>query len=141
MAWHEFERSVGLDSRNVAQARAALFNWQVHRDAGLRVTPGGPITLGQSATLTWVWGVVRVAAPVQVVAITEDGFTYRALPGHPEEGVETFTLRQEADGTVRFTVSARSRPATWWARFGAPLTSLVQRRITDRYLAAARALP
>ena len=141
MAWHEFERSVVLDSRNVAGARAALFDWQVHRDAGLRVTPCCPITLGQNATLIWAWGIVRVTAPVQVVAITEDGFTYRALPGHPEEGEETFTLRQDADGSVRFTVSARSRPATWWARIGAPLTSLVQRRITDRYLGAARRLP
>ena len=33
-------------------------------------------------------------------------------------------------------VSAFSRHATWWSRLGAPLTLLVQRLVTNRYLRA-----
>lgn len=136
MVWHEFERSVVLESRDLGAARAALFDWQVHLDAGLRVDASSPVALGDHARLGWQW----VTAPVEIVAVSDNGFTYRALPGHPEQGEESFTLTQSADGTVTFTISARSRPATWWARLGAPVTNLVQRRITDRYLAAARHL-
>ncbi|KYH46010.1 DUF1990 family protein [Branchiibius sp. NY16-3462-2] len=136
MVWHEFERSVVLESRDFAAARTALFDWRVHRGAGLQVDARSPITLGDHAQLGWRW----VTAPVEIIAVTENGFTYRALPGHPEEGEESFTLTQTDHDTIVFTISARSRPATWWARLGSPVTSLVQRRITDRYLAAARQL-
>jgi uncharacterized protein (UPF0548 family) len=37
---------------------------------------------------------------------------------------------------VRAQVAAFSRHATWWSRLGAPVTSLVQRLVTDRYLRA-----
>lgn len=35
-----------------------------------------------------------------------------------------------------FTVRAFSRPATWYARLGAPVTAMVQRVVTERYLRA-----
>jgi uncharacterized protein (UPF0548 family) len=33
-------------------------------------------------------------------------------------------------------VAAFSRHATWWSRLGSPVTSLIQRLVTDRYLSA-----
>ena len=38
--------------------------------------------------------------------------------------------------TVFAEVTAFSRHATWWSRLGFPVTALVQRVITDRYLRA-----
>lgn len=139
MGWHEFSRSVTV-AGDFSSARAALLDWQVHRRAGLTVDARSPIRLGEHARLTWQWGPIRVTAPVIIVEVSDTGFTYEALPGHPEEGRETFSLIETDDGTTVFTISARSRPAVWWARIGAPVTGLVQRQITDRYLQAARAL-
>ena len=65
------------------------------------------------------------------------GFAYGTLPGHPECGEELFLVRY--DPTTRDViaeVTAFSRHATWWSRLGAPVTSLMQLLITDRYLRA-----
>lgn len=64
------------------------------------------------------------------------GFAYGTLPGHPECGEERFCVEWRDDDTVALNIVAFSRPATWWARAGAPVARLVQRRITDRYLRA-----
>lgn len=68
------------------------------------------------------------------------GFTYRALPGHPEQGEETFEAAIAPDGTVTFALHAQSRPGAWWARLGSPVTEVMQRRFTLAYLDAARQL-
>jgi uncharacterized protein (UPF0548 family) len=41
-----------------------------------------------------------------------------------------------ATDSVYADVVAFSRHATWWSRLAAPVTSLMQRLITDRYLRA-----
>ena len=125
------------------EASERLMTWQVHRDAGLDVRPDGARVLpGVRVALRLGVGPVAVSAPCLVVGVvaeaTERGFTYRALPGHPEEGDEHFRVSLDPDGTVRGTVSATSRPASLIARAGGPLTLAVQRRQTDRYLAAMR---
>lgn len=50
-------------------------------------------------------------------------------------GEEAFVLDRTAAGTW-FTISAFSRPAAWYARLGAPVTRLVQRRILSIYMAS-----
>ena len=64
------------------------------------------------------------------------GFTYGTLPGHPESGIEQFTVTRTATGLVRVHLDAVSRPATWYARLGAPVTRLAQEIATRRYLRA-----
>ncbi len=124
-----------------AEAAERLMTWQVHRDAGLGVSADGDRVLpGVRVVLRLGAGPLSVQAPCLVVGVVaepaEQGFTYRALPGHPEEGDEHFRVSLDADGTVRGTVSATSRPASLLARAGGPLTTAVQRRQTDRYLEA-----
>jgi uncharacterized protein (UPF0548 family) len=46
-------------------------------------------------------------------------------------------VEMDDDGMVRFVLTGFSRPGTLLAKLGAPVASLVQRAITDRY---ARAL-
>ena len=85
-------------------------------------------------------GVASVSARVVYVVDEPDraGFAYGTLPEHLEEGEESFIVRR-ADGRVRFDVRAFSRPRHPLARFGAPVTRLLQVRATDAYLGAMRA--
>jgi uncharacterized protein (UPF0548 family) len=82
-----------------------------------------------------------VVAPCRVVYVVDEpdrrGFAYGTLPGHAVSGEELFLVRYAPDtGQVSAEVAAFSRHGTWWSRLGAPVTSLVQRVVTDRYLRA-----
>lgn len=141
--FRELTRGAVLGSGRAVFDEAAerLMTWQVHRDAGLGVRATSPRVLpGVRVALRIGTRPVGITARCVVVGVvaeaTEQGFTYRTLPGHPEEGDEHFRVSLESDGTVRGTVSAVSRPASLLARAGGPVTTLVQRRVTDRYLAA-----
>lgn len=151
--WLEFSREVRIgDSASLEAVADALFSWDLHRRAGLLVLDPAPaasaassasldpVVAGAQVRLQWRCGPIRVNAPVEVVDVRSSardrGFTYRALAGHPEAGEETFLVEQRPDG-VWFRISARSRPATWWARAAGPVTRWVQGSITAGYLRAA----
>ena len=133
---------VGDTAAGFDPARERLFSWTMHRDAGVAVLDApDAVAPGARARLRiCVFGVIRIDGPVEVTEVTDEqtsaGFTYRALPGHPERGEERFLLELLDDGRVRFTISAESAPALWWSRLGGPVTRLMQRRVIDRYLAA-----
>jgi uncharacterized protein (UPF0548 family) len=82
-----------------------------------------------------------VSAPCRVVYVVDEpdrqGFAYGTLPGHAESGEELFMVRFDAaSGDVYAEVAAFSRHATWWSRVASPITSLVQKIVTQRYLRA-----
>jgi uncharacterized protein (UPF0548 family) len=144
--YHHLQRSlvVGAGAEVFAGAVADLFSWQVHLRAGLRVTasaaaaePGAVVLLAIGA------GPVQIGAPCRVVYTTTQprrhGFAYATLPGHPESGEEAFVIEQQADGTVVFTITAFSRPATAAARAAGPLGRMLQHHYTQRYLRAMAA--
>ena len=84
-------------------------------------------------------GLGPVRAPCRVVSVVDEenrrGFAYGTLPGHPESGEELFAVRYDpADDTVYAEVVAFSRHATWWSKAAGPITSMVQRMMTKRYL-------
>jgi uncharacterized protein (UPF0548 family) len=54
------------------------------------------------------------------------GFGYGTLPGHPVRGEEAFGVRI-VDGRVCFSVTAFSRPASWYTRAAGPVLPLMQR--------------
>lgn len=132
-------RVVGSGAEDFARARADLADWQVQRRSGLRVRADGPTTReGVVAELRIGLGPASLRAPVVVVsAVAEErrfGYAYATLPGHPEDGEEAFVLTMADDGTVRFTITAFSRPANLLTRLGGPVAALAQRRIAERYL-------
>lgn len=135
-----FTHSVALRRTDLDGAAADLLGWRVHERAGLVVRASGPAAEGTVVEMRLGAGPVAVRIPCRVVAVVDEadrcGFSYGTLPGHPECGEEEFLLERTADGSLRFTVSAFSRPATLLARAGGPLTGLVQRAMTRRYLAA-----
>jgi uncharacterized protein (UPF0548 family) len=82
-----------------------------------------------------------VGAPCRVVYVVDEpdrrGFAYGTLPGHAESGEELFLVRfDSATEDVIAEVAAFSRHATWWSRLASPVTSLIQRIVTGRYLRA-----
>jgi uncharacterized protein (UPF0548 family) len=132
--------ALGAGAGCFRQATESLMTWQMHRHAGLRVSGPPRATTGALVRLGFGVGPLRLTAPCQVVYEVNEprqvGFAYGTQSGHPESGEERFTIRWADDDTVLLTVTAFSRPATWYSRAAAPLTRHVQHRLTDRYLRA-----
>ncbi|MEX3644277.1 DUF1990 domain-containing protein [Mycolicibacterium porcinum] len=127
---------IGTGRHRFDQAAADVLKWGMQRGAGLRVQA----TSEAAAVGTEL--IVRlgpVPAPCRVVYVLDEadrrGFAYGTLAGHPESGEELFSVRYDpATDEVHAEVVAFSRPATWWSRLGGPLTRLLQRVVTRRYL-------
>lgn len=138
-----FSRSavVGQGRDAFVTAVDAVLGWQVQLRAGFAVAASEPrIEAGTVARLDVPVGPLRLHAYCRVVEVIAEpdraGFVYGTLPGHPESGAEAFVVTIDATGVVRLEISAFSRPASWYARLGGPLTSWLQDAATDRYLRA-----
>jgi uncharacterized protein (UPF0548 family) len=92
---------------------------------------------GDSALLGIGFG---IKFPVRVIYVVDEprrkGFAYGTLPGHPEDGEESWIIEHRDDDSVWITVRAFSRPANrwWWAVY--PVLRVVQEYYTRRYLRA-----
>lgn len=134
-------RTVGTGATTFRAAAEQLMSWDLHRRAGLSVAPTTPSAVpGARVLLGLGRGPLTLRFGCEVVYVLAEprrrGFAYGTLEGHPERGEELFALEWRTDDTVVLTITAFSRPATWWARAAAPLSRAVQRRITRRYLHA-----
>ena len=132
------EWSQRLRSTTTWEAAAdALRHWRAHLGAGVRVRPLTPPHEGQTIALAIRFGPAHILAPCRVrTTIDTDeefGFTYATLPGHPEEGEESFVLRRGAD-SITFDITAVSRPADLLTRLGGPLARAIQHKVTQGYL-------
>lgn len=139
-AYHHIHKSsvIGRGRDRFEQAAAEGMRWGMLRGAGLRVEPTAPVAAVGAEVLVHFG---PIAAPCRVVYVVDEpdrrGFAYGTLPGHAECGEELFMVRYDpATEDVYAEVTAFSRHATWWSRLGSPVTSLVQRVVTTRYLRA-----
>jgi uncharacterized protein (UPF0548 family) len=139
------ERSVvvGRGEEVFARAVAAVFDWRAQRGVGLRVRASGPASEpGTVVVLTAGLPRLGYDIPCRVVwaqtAGDERGFAYGTLPGHPESGEEAFLVRLEPGGDVVFRLRVFARLASPLARLGGPVSTVVQRLATGRYLSAIR---
>lgn len=119
----------------------ALLTWKVHAAAGLRMQVSTPrVTPSAVLMATLRLGPVPIRTRCRVVYLIEEAervaFAYGTLPGHPERGEERFEVALDSDA-VRFRLTAFSVNAGLLARLGGPVSRAVQRRVNDRYLAAA----
>jgi uncharacterized protein (UPF0548 family) len=138
-------RDVSIGRGRAAFDRAAegLMSWQMHRGAGLAVAASAPRAApGVLVIARAGWGPLSVEIPCRVVYGVDEadrtGFGYGTLPGHPERGEEAFVVQLAPDGEVRLRIRAFSRPATFLARAGGPLTRMTQEYVTNRYVNALR---
>jgi uncharacterized protein (UPF0548 family) len=138
--YHHVQKSavIGRGRRRFEQAADEGMRWGMLRGAGLRVEATSEVAAAASDVLVHLG---PVAAPCRVVYVVDEpdlrGFAYGTLPGHAESGEERFMVRYDpATDEVHADVTAFSRHATWWSRLGSPVTSVIQRVVTDRYLRA-----
>ncbi|OBF29573.1 hypothetical protein A5724_25085 [Mycobacterium sp. ACS1612] len=138
--YHHVRKSavIGRGRRRFEDAAAEGMRWGMLRGAGLRVDATSEVAVTGAEVLVHLG---PVAAPCRVVYIVDEpdlrGFAYGTLPGHAESGEERFMVRYDlASDEVHAEVTAFSRHATWWSRLGSPVTSVIQRVVTDRYLRA-----
>lgn len=130
------DRSVDVPAgTDIEAAASALREWGVHRGAGLRVAADGPASPGSDVVLGIGLGPLWALAPCRVVDVSGQGFTYVALPGHPEVGLERFEYVRDARGT-RFHLRAVSRPAWRTTRLVPAVALRIQATVTARYLRA-----
>jgi uncharacterized protein (UPF0548 family) len=129
---------IGQGRGRFESAATRVMRWGMLRGAGLGVRASSEVAEVGSVV------VVRlgpVAAPARVVYVVDNdnerGFAYGTLRGHAESGEERFSVRYDPlTGEVFAEVTAFSRHATWWSRAVGPLTSLLQRVVTKRYLSS-----
>lgn len=138
--YHHVQKAavIGQGRRRFEEAADAGMRWGMLRGAGLRVSATSDVAAVGSDVIVHL-GPVR--APCRVVYVVDEadrrGFAYGTLPGHAESGEERFMVRYDpATEEVLAEVVAFSRHATWWSRLGSPVTSVIQRVVTDRYLRA-----
>ena len=138
--YHHLRKSsvIGHGRERFEQAATAGMRWGMLRGAGLKVEATSEVAEVGAEVLVHLGPVVAPCRVVYVVAEADRrGVADGTLPGHAESGEELFLVRHDPQtGEVRAEVVAFSRHATWWSRLGSPLTSLIQRLITDRYLGA-----
>lgn len=119
----------------------ALRHWQIHQRSGMTVIPADPVRPGLTFALAFRLPAGYVTAAGRVVYVTSEpdcrGFAYGTLPGHPEQGEESFHVVREGPRLL-FRVSAFSRPRHPLARLGGPASRAVQVMMNKRYLSAAR---
>ncbi|MFD3660793.1 DUF1990 family protein [Streptomyces sp. NPDC058659] len=132
--YHHLRHStvVGYGRAAFEAAGTAVTTWRTHRASGASVRSGAVraepgVRLEVSASV----GRLRVGVPCEVIWTAYEehrtGFAYGTLTGHLEQGEESFVVELAPDGTVRFTVTAFSRPAAWYTRLAGPLVPLLQR--------------
>jgi uncharacterized protein (UPF0548 family) len=137
-----YSADLGQGPETFERAVDGLKTWQAHRLPGIRVFPEGqPIEIGATVIVTMGTARLSLAAPCRIVSLRDAdasqwGFAYGTLPGHPEQGEEAFTLSMSPDETVRFEITAISRPADAMVRLSGPIERLIQARATRGYLHA-----
>lgn len=137
------EIGAALPGRSFADLGEELLTGQVQERAGLHVAAtSARLQVGTLMLMTLRLGPLRIGVPCEVVEVREEpglaSFTYATLAGHPEQGLERFAVIASPGAEPELRITAVSAPALWWSRLGSPVTRLLQRRITARYLAALR---
>lgn len=132
---------VGSGRADLERAAAAVFAWRAQRSVGFVVRADGPATRpGTVVVLTAGPARFGYELPCRVVEARtegdERGFSYGTLTGHPESGEERFTVRLLPGGDVVYEIRVFFRLAGRAARLVTPLSLLLQRLGTARYVAA-----
>lgn len=135
-----FTETVGQGAADFEAGKNALRQWRLHRGAGVRVE-SVPLAVGGDVVLwTKVLGLSLVFA-CRITEVFDDeacfGFTYATLPGHPEQGVETFRIAF-VDDQVVLHITGESRPALLLNKLSGPIGPIMQKRFTKSYATAMR---
>lgn len=136
-----YERRLSSHETVFERAVEALRGWQAHVGAGVEIAPGDArVTVGETVLLLVRTAGVWAVAPCRVVYVVDEpnwfSFAYGTLPGHPEQGEAAMIVERNEIGGVVFRIVSFSRTVDPLARIGSPVTRLIQRRVTNRYVQA-----
>jgi uncharacterized protein (UPF0548 family) len=138
-----YDTVLGQGPEAFGRAVLGLQSWQAHRSFGIRVLPEATeVRPGATVVVAVGTPFLALAAPCRVVEVIDEpsrwGFAYGTLPGHPERGEEAFVVSVADDGSVRFEITAFSRPASLLVRLSGPIGRAMQKRGSTGYLRALR---
>ena len=136
-----YERQLNSDETVFERAVEALRGWKAHVGAGVEIVPDDArVTVGETVLLVIKTAGFWAAGPCRVVYVVDDpnrfSFAYGTLPGHPEQGEAAMIVERNEIGGVVFRIVSFSRTVDPLARLGSPVTRLIQRRVTKRYVQA-----
>lgn len=136
-----YEAVVGRGPEAFGRAVLGLQSWRAHRATGMRVLPeDAEVRPGATVVVAVGTQWLALAVPCRVVDVIDEpgrwGFAYGTLPGHPESGEEAFVVSLADDLSVRFEVTAFSRPASPLVALSGPIGRAMQRRGSTGYLRA-----
>jgi uncharacterized protein (UPF0548 family) len=136
-----YERQLGPDENVFERTAEALRAWRAHTGAGVQVVPDDArVTLEATVLLLIRAAGLWAVAPCRVVYMVDEpdrfGFAYGTLPGHPEQGEVAMLVERHQRDRVVFRIVSFSRTVDPLARLGSPVTRLIQRRVTNRYVQA-----
>jgi uncharacterized protein (UPF0548 family) len=137
-----YEVSLGTGGAVYERAVEGLHTWRAHELPGISVyPPDAPVEEG-GTVIVCMGKVIAIAAPCRIVKVLNEsdrwGFAYGTLPGHPEEGEESFTISAAEDSSVTFGITAFSRPSDRLVRLSGPIGRAIQKKATEGYLRAMR---
>ncbi len=126
---------------SLAAASVTLRRWAPHDGIRANILPvGAALEEGTTVLVVAPLGPFEMAVPDRVVGLVDEpdrfGFAYGTLAGHAEAGEEAFVAEQIAADRLRLTVRVQARAATFLARLGTPVVTLLQKAAAKRYLAA-----
>ena len=136
------DRSFSIDvDGTLAAATATLQRWAPHAGIKARIHPeGAPMVEGTTLLVVAPFGPLEMVVPDRIVAVVDEperfGFAYGTLAGHAETGEECFLAEPLGPDRLRLTVRVQAGPATFMARLGTPVVTLLQKAAARRYLAA-----
>jgi uncharacterized protein (UPF0548 family) len=138
---HHYEVRLGQGLATYRRAVEGLQGWRAHDVAGISVYPSdGPPRQGDTVIVTLGARFLALAAPCRVVEVIDEparwGFTYATLPGHPEQGEESFVVGLYPDGSVRFRIDAVSRPGSRLVQLAGAVGGAAQAAGSRAYLRA-----
>jgi uncharacterized protein (UPF0548 family) len=138
-----FEIVLGHGPETFLTAVTGLKTWKAHRLPGMRVFPDDQeIRTGATVVVTLGTALASLAIPCRIVGVVDGqtrwGFAYGTLPGHPEQGEESFVVSMSGDKAVRFEIEAFSRPGDPLVRLSGPIGRGIQRGGTGGYLRALK---
>jgi uncharacterized protein (UPF0548 family) len=136
-----YERNLSADETVFERAVEALRGWEAHVGAGVEIVPDDArVTVGATVLLVIKTAGFWAAAPCRVIYVVDEpnrfSLAYGTLPGHPEQGEAAMIVERDEVGGVVFRIVSFSRTVDPIARLGSPVTRLIQRRVTHRYVQA-----
>jgi uncharacterized protein (UPF0548 family) len=139
----DYAIDLGTGDDVFTRAVTGLRTWRAHQCRGVRVLPSeAPVSIDVTVIVALGTKFLSLYAPCRVVAVIDEpdrfAFAYGTLPGHPEQGEESFSVSRSPQGKVTFTIRSFSRPASLLARASGPIGRRVQITSTRRYLAALK---